>query len=300
MALGQNIKKYRKEKKLTQKELASLAGVNEVTIRSYEAEKYRPKIETLQKIADALDVSIATLDPTLYEKKITVPKFEFIQKIADELIIHKSDIPSGQSDQIIHELVNEILAKETNCNTIGHRIKLSREALGLSQRDLANMINISEEAISKYESDPQEDIPLIIIKKIAKKLHVSNNYIIWGSDDYPYIYPDLENFLNSLNWGVQAYVPCSQNDNCLLTDDNKESQSKGIYQKKCKKCPNNRIDYVIYNTRKSYLFSEEEYDDLESCILPYLNLRLNECLDKKKPLSKVDLENMGLGWLTEP
>ena len=68
MALGQNIKKYRKEKKMTQKELATLVGVNEVTIRSYEAEKYRPKIGTLQKIAEALDVSLVALDPVLYEK----------------------------------------------------------------------------------------------------------------------------------------------------------------------------------------------------------------------------------------
>lgn len=67
MSIGQNIKKYRKEKKITQKELATLVGVNEVTIRSYEAEKYRPKIETLKKIADALNISIAELEPTLFQ-----------------------------------------------------------------------------------------------------------------------------------------------------------------------------------------------------------------------------------------
>ena len=62
MSVGKNIKKYRKEKKMTQKELATLVGVNEVTIRSYEAEKYRPKIETIQKIAKALDVPVYILD----------------------------------------------------------------------------------------------------------------------------------------------------------------------------------------------------------------------------------------------
>lgn len=271
MSVGENIRRIRLEKGITQKELGEKSGINPAQIRRYElgGKNSNPKLETIQKIADALEVSIA-------------------------------DIDSRQSTPILHELVNEILAKEANYNTIGHRIKIRRESLNLSQKDLADMIDVPEEAISKYESDPQEDIPLIIIKKIAKKLRVSNNYIIWGSDDYPYIYPDLENFLNSLDWGVQVYVPCSQNDNCPLTDEDKESLLMGFYQKKCKNCPNNRIDYIIYNTRKSYLLSEQEYDDLESCILPYLKLRLNECLNKKKPLSKKDLENMGLGWIADP
>lgn len=48
---------------MTQKELSELSGVNEVQLRRYElgGKNSNPKIETLQKIANALDVSIDVL-----------------------------------------------------------------------------------------------------------------------------------------------------------------------------------------------------------------------------------------------
>lgn len=76
MSIGENIKKLRKDAKITQKELANRIGVNEVTIRSYEAGKYEPKFDKLNLIAKALNVSIFALDEQLaktlesHEKKI--------------------------------------------------------------------------------------------------------------------------------------------------------------------------------------------------------------------------------------
>jgi len=61
MSIGENIKYLRKKAKLTQKELASLVGINEVTIRSYEAGKYEPKTDTLYKLRKALDCNINEL-----------------------------------------------------------------------------------------------------------------------------------------------------------------------------------------------------------------------------------------------
>ena len=58
LTVGENIRKYRKEKGLTQKKLAELTQLNEVTIRSYEAGKYKPKFEQLRKIAIALDIGL--------------------------------------------------------------------------------------------------------------------------------------------------------------------------------------------------------------------------------------------------
>lgn len=60
MTIGENIRKYRKMQGLTQKQLANLAELNEVTIRSYENGKYKPKLETLRKISKALGVYIGS------------------------------------------------------------------------------------------------------------------------------------------------------------------------------------------------------------------------------------------------
>lgn len=58
MSIGKNIRYFRKKAGLTQKQLAEKVGVNEVTIRSYEAGRYEPKTETLYKLVRALDCNI--------------------------------------------------------------------------------------------------------------------------------------------------------------------------------------------------------------------------------------------------
>ena len=58
---GDMIRKYRKEKGLTQKQLGDLCGIADSNIRKYESGKQNPKIKTLQRIADALSISIYDL-----------------------------------------------------------------------------------------------------------------------------------------------------------------------------------------------------------------------------------------------
>ena len=53
---GDKIQKLRKEKGLTQAELAKKAGLSEISIRKYENNDRKPKLETIRKIAKALGV----------------------------------------------------------------------------------------------------------------------------------------------------------------------------------------------------------------------------------------------------
>ena len=63
MSIGNNIKRLRIEKKLTQKKLSELTGISEVMISQYELGLRNPKLENLQKIAKALNVhSLVLLD----------------------------------------------------------------------------------------------------------------------------------------------------------------------------------------------------------------------------------------------
>ena len=64
MALSENIKKYRKESGLTQRQLAKKCDLATGTIQQYELGKRKPKIEQVQKMSAALGVSISELlDP---------------------------------------------------------------------------------------------------------------------------------------------------------------------------------------------------------------------------------------------
>lgn len=61
MTIGERIRFYRKQNKLTQKQLAEICGLAEITIRQYEANKYIPKIGNLQKISSALNLTVSEL-----------------------------------------------------------------------------------------------------------------------------------------------------------------------------------------------------------------------------------------------
>ena len=61
MTIGERIRKERMLGGLTQKELGKRMGVDASTIRKYESGKLNPKIETVQKIAQALHVDIGVL-----------------------------------------------------------------------------------------------------------------------------------------------------------------------------------------------------------------------------------------------
>lgn len=58
MSVGKNVRKIRKEKGLSILDLKNLTGLSKSTISDLENDKSSPTIETLQKIAKALNVDI--------------------------------------------------------------------------------------------------------------------------------------------------------------------------------------------------------------------------------------------------
>ena len=173
--IGENIKRIRKEKGLSQKELGQKLGVSQQMIGQYEKSNAVPKLETLQKIADALDVPLSELDDrsksslniqirdqagNIQTRSIDTTKLQ-------QLIYYKmgTSDSSTLSDESIAKEIADCLEKNWLDDTIGHNIRKEREACGLSQKELAKAVGISVEAISKYESDPKDNIPLIVLKK---------------------------------------------------------------------------------------------------------------------------------------
>ena len=61
MTVGERLKAIRKEKGLTQKQVASGCGMADSAIRKYESGLITPKLETIQRIANALGVHVLDL-----------------------------------------------------------------------------------------------------------------------------------------------------------------------------------------------------------------------------------------------
>ena len=58
MNIGERIKKLRTEKGITQSKLANKMNISQATVVSFESENANPTIETLKKIAAALDITM--------------------------------------------------------------------------------------------------------------------------------------------------------------------------------------------------------------------------------------------------
>lgn len=67
MHFNEKLKKLRKEKKLTQRELAEITDIGYNTIRNYERGDRKPKIENILKLSKALGVSPEEMTNTLGE-----------------------------------------------------------------------------------------------------------------------------------------------------------------------------------------------------------------------------------------
>lgn len=61
MTVGENIRRIRKEKGLTLKQLGNMIGTTEAYIRAYECGRRNPKLTSLEKIANALEVNVEAL-----------------------------------------------------------------------------------------------------------------------------------------------------------------------------------------------------------------------------------------------
>lgn len=79
--LGEKIKKYREEKKMTQMEVAEVLEVKPATISKYEAGALEPNIESLKKLAELFEVSV---DELLKENEFDVSKINVLKVLREQ------------------------------------------------------------------------------------------------------------------------------------------------------------------------------------------------------------------------
>lgn len=152
MDVGQKIKELRKEKRITQRELGERMKISQQQIAQYENGKLKPKIETVKKIADALNVSIDELMPDSYERDIQMgyelmaTDYDFIKGLAAHKIF---------SDEDRKKIFQKVEHYETN---------------------LAKINNIDE--LSKYSKKTHDEIENFLLKILLDKPYIDVSYVI--------------------------------------------------------------------------------------------------------------------------
>lgn len=86
MTIGENIRRIRKERGLTLRQLGDMLGTTEAYIRAYESGRRNPKPGSLERIAKALDVSPEALsDSEIDDIKAMHRLFQVFRKYDGEL-----------------------------------------------------------------------------------------------------------------------------------------------------------------------------------------------------------------------
>lgn len=117
MSVGETIRKYRKQKGLTQKELGELLGRTQRTIQAYEKGEVVPPLNILEKFADILGIGIHaliqgnSLEEKLESIKNTPPYDEYeLMEFAKDLDVDYSNLSKKGKDQIdeLYHLIRAI------------------------------------------------------------------------------------------------------------------------------------------------------------------------------------------------
>jgi transcriptional regulator with XRE-family HTH domain len=131
--IGQKIRKYRKEKKLTQKNLANILGVTESTVQKYEyGTVHSIPSPILNQLADALDVSVWML--------LGVSKDEAYSETVNYNIL--GEIYEDEEEKKNGEILSKLVEMDKNKGKISKIVRKRMKVLNMSYEELSNLTQI--------------------------------------------------------------------------------------------------------------------------------------------------------------
>lgn len=148
--IGSMILKYRKLRKLKQNELAEIAGINRMSIGNYERGTRIPNAEILQKIADALEVSISDLLGTSSDELKLENNIDLLSKIFDKDSI-------GDATNLLSEK-HKIAFKKmyfTSLQNLGIVDQLSFGDISMNDLDYMYLSTTFTETFRKFNNEVQ-------------------------------------------------------------------------------------------------------------------------------------------------
>lgn len=121
MNTGNKIKEVRKEKGLTQEELAQKCGLSKNGIWNYENNKRTPTVNTLKQIANALDIPFSELlniNPLSESSNLYMNDNESLIEVIPKTNTVNNDLTKFDTDILICECITRI-ANEMNYILLG-------------------------------------------------------------------------------------------------------------------------------------------------------------------------------------
>lgn len=167
--LAQNIKKYRKERNLTQEQLAEALSVTTGAVYKWESEKSLPEVGMLMELADFFDTSIDVL--LGYELRNN-DRNSTIQRLKD--YVHKRE-----DDNAFIE-AEKALKKYPNCFEVVYHCAKIYHLYGLDygeKKYIERALELYEHAGLLFEQNTDDEVSLLEIQRDMASLHfqISNH-----------------------------------------------------------------------------------------------------------------------------
>lgn len=167
--LAENIKKYRKERNLTQEQLAEALSVTTGAVYKWESEKSLPEVGMLMELADFFDTSIDVL--LGYELRNN-DRSSTIQRL-------KGYVHTREDDNVFVE-AEKALQKYPNCFEVIYYSAKIYHMCGLDYREkkyIERALELYEHASLLFEQNTDEEVSLLEIKRDMATLHFQiSNY----------------------------------------------------------------------------------------------------------------------------
>lgn len=227
------LEKIMKSKDLTIPEVARLCNLSDSTVRSIFTRKQKTvALNIAFKIADGLCIPLEVLNG----KEIT-EAIENTKKLDEDTrsgkIIWKK--VSHQEVQKLTQETDNFISTDSitkSSMSIGENIKKYRKEKGLTQRELADKLNIATNSLSRYEIGERRP-PIDMIEKIAEILNVTPIQLMYD-----------EEVENALNQSAEILSNFNPNDSSTFTEVSfeDEAQRQEMYLKELREDTINKYD----------------------------------------------------------
>ena len=137
MDIGKKIKQLRKERNITQSELGKRMGISQQQIAQYENGRLNPKLETLHRIADALQIPHSMLYNDISPKE----KGELVKRdIMDIINTLNLEIVDIEDKSNITEVIAETAENKRNYLKLYYKLNTSGKSKSIDQVEIITKI----------------------------------------------------------------------------------------------------------------------------------------------------------------
>lgn len=159
MKIGENIKKIRKEKKLTQVQLAKIMGISRSHLSDVENDRYNPSYKTLERFSKELKVSMLYL--TTGNKQMSDMGVD-IEKLTDDIMAHaareETKTRNAEMKLDLKKGIEEILSSELTYSQTLYFTNALSYLNHSSEEDIKTLAAIMTNLIRYHETGEDDDI----------------------------------------------------------------------------------------------------------------------------------------------